>query len=471
MDNDSSERPCYKIVHNKMSYFEASHACKSSNGYIPGINNNYKDISITTSALILKQLWNENYFWLGCQNLTGNFVCDDGTVIGKYDNWSNDSDPTHGRCVVVSLTTGKWKMANCLGKYAFPCKFPSSTASTTPETTESEPPVLSPPKHNRTVHNRHHRNLNITVDLTNLHLKLPNYSGIFCWIFVILIITFGYGRDQRFMSNPSTYSNSGIYSPDPSEEARLLEAQEDFRQRAFSTFSNRNWIPTINNANVQSGRNHSRSVIIPIPQSSSQSVSTVSPQGSTNIEELLCLHGNYRNFPSLPRSEVSSILEQLSGNINGNNYIRREDRPWDRPPQYPIYYTSADEEIGVALSRNLPQLLPPPPYYSEAVSSSNSVLPLSSPIMTPILPNNNLHNNSYSSFSIPTTTVVPLSSSIPPHIITQQHNNLSTARTLGIPVLPPAFENEMAFANRIRQGQNRRNYYSHENERLFKKHV
>lgn len=48
MDNDLSEMPCYKIIRNKMTYFEASYACKRSNGFIPGIDNNYKDISITS---------------------------------------------------------------------------------------------------------------------------------------------------------------------------------------------------------------------------------------------------------------------------------------------------------------------------------------------------------------------------------------------------------------------------------------
>uniref|UniRef100_A0A914QGI5 C-type lectin domain-containing protein n=1 Tax=Panagrolaimus davidi TaxID=227884 RepID=A0A914QGI5_9BILA len=72
-----------------MSYFEASSACKSSNGFIPGINNNFKDISITSTALILKQLYKEYYFWLGCQNLSGKLICDDGTELGNYQNWDN----------------------------------------------------------------------------------------------------------------------------------------------------------------------------------------------------------------------------------------------------------------------------------------------------------------------------------------------------------------------------------------------
>lgn len=43
----TNSRPCFKFVEYRMNYFMASKACKARNGYIPGINSNFKDISIT----------------------------------------------------------------------------------------------------------------------------------------------------------------------------------------------------------------------------------------------------------------------------------------------------------------------------------------------------------------------------------------------------------------------------------------
>uniref|UniRef100_A0AC35GJG6 Uncharacterized protein n=1 Tax=Panagrolaimus sp. PS1159 TaxID=55785 RepID=A0AC35GJG6_9BILA len=258
-----------------------------------------------------------------------------------------------------------------------------------------------------------------------------------------------HGRINSFGSYFSN-SASGQYSPDPSEEAaRLLESQEEIRTRSFSTFSNRNWIPaTTINAQIQQNNNSPpQSVIITIPPQSSQIPQTM------NTEEFVSLHGNYSNYPSLPRSEISSILEQLSS----GNYIPRENRPWDLPPQYPIYYRiEGDEEIGVSLCRNMPQLLPPPPY------SDFNVAQPSLPTMP--MPTVNLHNN-----RLPhNTPVVPP----PPLNLPSQRVNdsLSSARILGVPVLPPAFENGI-FANQVRRSQNRRNRFNEENERLFKKRV
>lgn len=361
-----------------------------------------------------------------------------------------------GSCIVVSLTTGKWKKVSCLQKFPFPCKYrEASKGSSTPEPNENEPPL----------HGTHHRlrSINIEIDHIQFELKFP--ETLLYWLFGILVLIIGCSyclclqflrcRDKKeefnyhrntypypnnnerrggrnrlhsLWSNSNSASSHDRYSSDPSEAIRLLNDSREDRQRALSNFSHHNWVPVSNTVNATPPR----SLIFQMPDSS------LTPPQERNIEEILALHGHYANFASLTRSEVSSIFERMQ---MGLPYVSREDRPWDRPPPHPMYFHNENNEIDVALCRNSQSLSPPPDYITTVNNCTNNSSPLQSPTLSLV------------------ETPRP-----PSHFVFDNH--LSRVPSFGIPILPPALESD-AFASWIRRGQNRQNV--NHSEQLLKK--